>query len=145
LFSTNLAFLVLVNFLGGIIWAGLALGLQNYVFDAVHAEDRAKGVAVWHTINALGWFVGAMLGSWLATVTPADTRWAGLDLSLASNLPLVFALSGFLRLLVSATLLGTFGEARTVEPISHRRLLAELPLVKPISAAFGKGERGGEA
>ncbi|MDE3243404.1 MAG: MFS transporter [Nitrospirota bacterium] len=145
LLSTDLPFLVLVNFLGGVVWAGLALGLQNYVFDAVHAEDRAKGVAVWHTINALGWFIGAMMGGWLATVAPADLRWAGLNLHLASNLPVVFFLSGLLRLMVSVTLLRTFGETRAVETISHRQLLVELPLVKPINRAFGKRERGGEA
>ncbi len=145
LLSTNLAFLVIVNLLGGIVWAGLALGLQNYVFDAVRAEDRAKGVAVWHTINAIGWFVGAMVGSWLATVTPAEIHWAGVTVQLASNLPVVFFLSGLLRLIVALTLLGTFGEARAVETISHRQLLTKLPLVKPFSKAFDKRERGGEA
>jgi MFS family permease len=145
LLSTNLAFLVIVNLLGGIVWAGLALGLQNYVFDAVRAEDRAKGVAVWHTINAIGWFVGAMVGGWLATATPAEIHWAGVNVQLASNLPVVFFLSGLLRLIVSLTLLGTFGEARAVEAISHRQLLTKLPLVKPLSEAFGKRERGGEA
>lgn len=145
LLSTDLAFLVLVNFVGGIVWAGLALGLQNYVFDAVPAEDRAKGVAVWNTVNALGWFVGAMVGGWLATVAPTEIRWAGMTLPLASNLPVVFFLSGLLRLVVSVSLLGTFSEARAVEAISHRQLLTELPLVKPLSQALGKRERGGEA
>ncbi|MFM7840709.1 MAG: MFS transporter, partial [Nitrospira sp.] len=54
LISTDFVYLLGVNFFGGSIWAGLALGLQNYVFDAVRPEDRAKGVAVWNTINAMG-------------------------------------------------------------------------------------------
>ena len=133
LFSTNFYFLIVVNFLGGIIWAGLSLGLQNYVFDSVRAEDRAKGVAVWNTVNALGWFAGAMLGGWLATVAPAEVSLPGLELRLASNLPVVFFISGALRLVVSLSLLRTFGETRSVEPISHRELFSELPLVKPLN------------
>jgi len=97
------------------------------------AEDRAKGVAVWNTINAMGWFAGAMLGGWLATVTPAEIVLPGVELRLVSNLPLVFFISGLLRLVVSLSLLRTFNEARTVEPISHRKLFSELPLVKPLT------------
>jgi len=136
LFGTSVWYLVLVNFLGGMIWAGLALGLQNYVFDAVHAEDRAKGIAVWNTINAMGWFAGAMLGSWLATVVPARFTLAGMELSLASNLQAVFFISGALRLVVSLGLLRTFHETRPVEPITHRRLVTELPFVKPLTDVF---------
>jgi len=133
LISTDFVYLLGVNFFGGSIWAGLALGLQNYVFDAVRPEDRAKGVAVWNTINAMGWFAGAMLGGWLATVVPAEFSLAGHDWRLASNLQAVFFISGILRLMVSLSLLRTFREPRLVEPISHRRLVAELPFVKPLT------------
>jgi MFS family permease len=137
LFSTSFYFLLAVNFAGGVIWAGLSLGLQNYVFDSVRVEDRAKGVAVWNTVNAMGWFAGSMFGGWLATVLPVHMPIPGLELRLASNLPLVFFISGALRLVVSLSLLKTFREPRTVEPISHRRLVSELPLVKPMAQAFG--------
>ena len=139
LFSTNFSFLVVVNFLGGVIWAGLSLGLQNFVFDAVRAEDRAKGVAVWNTVNAMGWFTGSMLGGWLATVAPSTITLPALELHLVSNLPVVFFISGLLRLMVSLSLLRTFKEARPVEAISHRRLFSELPLVKPLIGVFGGG------
>ncbi len=139
--SANLHFLLVVNFLGGVVWAGLALGLQNYVFDAVRPEDRAKGVAIWNAVNAAGWFVGAMLGSWLAGVLPGEVVVAGLAVRPASNLPFVFFISGVLRLIVSLGLLRTFHEARRVEPISHRELVSELPLIKPLTEAFGGGNR----
>jgi hypothetical protein len=45
----------------------------------------------------------------------------------------VFFISGALRLVVSLSLLRTFGETRSVEPISHRELFSELPLVKPLN------------
>ncbi len=139
--SANLHFLLVVNFLGGVVWAGLALGLQNYVFDAVRPEDRAKGVAIWNAVNAAGWFVGAMLGSWLAGVLPGEVVVAGLEVRPASNLPFVFFISGVLRLIVSLGLLRTFHEARHVEPISHRELVSELPLIKPLTEVFGGGNR----
>ncbi|MEO6555690.1 MAG: MFS transporter [Nitrospiraceae bacterium] len=133
LVSTNLGFLLAVNFLGGIIWAGLALGLQNYVFDSVRPEDRAKAIALYSTVNAVGWSVGALLGSSLVERLPARIEWGGVVFEPVSNLPFVFFLSGILRLLVSASLLGTFHEARQVERASRQRLLWELPLVKPVA------------
>src|SRR5207247_11474133 len=84
--STEFYSLIAVNFAGGVIWAGLSLGLQNYVFDAVRPEDRAKGVAVWNAVNALGWFLGAMIGSWLAAIVPSELGLLGWHLSLVSNL-----------------------------------------------------------
>lgn len=133
LVSTNLGFLLAVSFLGGVIWAGLALGLQNYVFDSVRPEDRAKAIALYSTVNAVGWSVGALLGSWLVEHLPSHIEWAGVMLQPISNLPFVFFLSGVLRLLVSACLLGTFHEARQVERIPRQELLWELPLIKPVA------------
>jgi len=133
LVSTNLGFLLAVNFLGGVIWAGLALGLQNYVFDSVRPEDRAKAIALYSTVNAVGWSVGALLGSWLVERLPSRIEWAGVILQPASNLPFVFFLSGVLRLLVSSSLLGTFHEARQVERVPRQQLLWELPLVKTVA------------
>lgn len=136
LFSTNWAFLVTLNFLGGVTWAGLSLGLQNYVFDTVRPEDRAKAVALSNTINALGWSLGALTGSWLIHVLPGEIHIGWLTVAPESNLPLVFFLSGCLRLLVSATLLGTFHEVRIVEQVPQHRLMWELPLLRSI-AQFG--------
>ncbi len=133
LVSTALPFLLGVNFLGGAVWAGFSLGLQNYVFDSVRQEDRPTAVAMANTVNAVGWFLGAMLGSWLATVVPDEVRVLSFALYPASNLPLVFCLSGLLRLVVSACLLGTFREPRDVEKIASRRLVWELPLIKPFT------------
>jgi len=133
LVSTNLGFLLAVNFFGGVIWAGLALGLQNYVFDSVRPEDRAKAVALYSTVNAVGWSVGALLGSWLVNRLPSRIEWAGIIFQPESNLPFVFFVSGVLRLLVSSSLLGTFHEPRQVERIPPRQLLWELPFVKPVT------------
>jgi MFS family permease len=131
--GTNLLFLLGVNFLGGVTWGGLALGLQNYVFDAVRPEDRAQAVATYSTINALGWCLGAFMGSWLVSTLPSGIEIGQFSLHLASNLPLVFFVSGVLRLAVSGSLLRSFHEARAVEQAPFTQLLRELPLVKPVA------------
>jgi MFS family permease len=130
--GTHLVFLLFVNFLGGVIWGGLALGLQNYVFDAVRPEDRAKAVATYSTINALGWCLGAFMGSWLVTSLPSQVSIGQFSLEAPSNLPLVFFVSGVLRLAVSGTFLKTFHEARAVEQVPYTQLVWELPLLKPL-------------
>ena len=134
--STNFYFLLAVNFCGGVIWAGLSIGLQNYLFDSVRPEDRAKSVAVWNAVNAVGWCVGAMLGGWLATVLPSELKLSGLELQFLSNLPLVFFISGVLRLGVSLALLRSLNESRHVESSSLRGVFSELPLVRPLTGAL---------
>ncbi|HKT35453.1 MAG TPA: MFS transporter [Nitrospira sp.] len=131
--GTDLLFLLLVNFLGGVTWGGLALGLQNYVFDAVRPEDRAKAVATYSTINALGWCLGAFLGSWLVNALPARITIGQFSLEPVSNLPFVFFASGVLRLAVSGSFLRTFHEARVVESAAFGQLVWELPLLKSVA------------
>jgi len=131
--GTHLLVLVCVNFLAGVTWGGLSLGLQNYVFDAVRPEDRAKAVATYSTINALGWCLGAFMGSWLVNALPSRITIGQHSLGLASNLPLVFFVSGLLRLAVSASFLRSFHEARAVEQVPLTQLVRELPLLKPVA------------
>jgi len=111
LFHTAVPYLTMVNFFGGVLWSGLALGLQNFVFHAVPREDRAMGIAVWNAVNGFGWFVGAMTGSWLAMVLPSQSMIPLLNISLTTSLPLVFLVSGLLRGVVFWGFLGRFTEA----------------------------------
>ncbi|OQW33515.1 MAG: hypothetical protein A4E19_03755 [Nitrospira sp. SG-bin1] len=132
LLGTAWPFLVTVNFFGGVVWAGLGLGLNNYVFDAVRPTDRGKAVALSSIVNAVGWAVGTLLGSLLIATVPNRIQAGSLALESVSNLPLIFFISGLLRLIVSATLLRTFHELRQVERCAHHLLVWELPLLKPL-------------
>ncbi len=134
LVSEQYLYLLGVNFFGGIVWAGLSLGLQNYVFDSLRPEERTRGVALANAMNAIGWGIGALTGSWLATIMPAQLHLGLWDITPASNLPFVFFLSGLLRLVIAASLLGTFGEPRRLTLPPHRHLVWELPLIKPLAA-----------
>jgi len=130
LFSTAWLFLLAINFFAGMIWAGLSLGLSNYVFDAVHPTDRAKAVAISSLVNALGWAMGTVIGSWLINTIPTRLELGMWALTPVSNLPFIFFLSGLSRLIVSASLLRTFHEPRDVERLIHRHLLWEVPMLK---------------
>ena len=131
--STAWPFLVLINFSGGVVWAGLSLGLSNYVFDAVKPADRAKAVAVASTVNAIGWAMGTLLGSWLISTVPGQLELGALRIAPVSNLPFIFFISGLLRLTLSLSLLRSFHEPRRVEQRTSARLLLELPLIKPLA------------
>ena len=74
LLSEHYLFLLTVSFSGGVIWAGLSLGLQNYVFDSLQPEERTRGVALANAMNAVGWGLGALTGGWLATQMPMNSR-----------------------------------------------------------------------
>ncbi|MEQ1793765.1 MAG: MFS transporter [Nitrospira sp.] len=132
LVSTAWPFLVLVNFLGGVVWAGLSLGLSNYVFDAVRPADRAKAVAVSSTANAIGWAMGTLVGSWLISAVPGEMNLGSFKIDPVSNLPFIFFISGLLRLAISLALLRTFHEPRSVEKQTGAGLFLELPLIKPL-------------
>jgi len=136
LVSEQYLYLLGVNFFGGIVWAGLSLGLQNYVFDSLRPEERTRGVALANAMNAIGWGLGALTGSWLATVVPTHLRLAFWDLTPASNLPFVFFLSGLLRLAIAIGMLGRFGEPRRLESTPHGELVKELPLIKVLVALW---------
>ncbi|MFO0731118.1 MAG: MFS transporter [Nitrospiraceae bacterium] len=136
LVSGQYPYLLGVNFFGGIVWAGLSLGLQNYVFDSLRPEERTRGVALANAMNAIGWGLGALTGSWLATIVPAQLRFAFWDLTPASNLPFVFFISGLLRLAIAISMLGRFGEPRKIETMSQGELVRELPLIKPLMARW---------
>lgn len=136
LFSSAVPYLICVNLFGGMIWAGFSLGLQNYIFDAVPAEDKGRAVALANTINAMGWFVGALTGGWLAGWLPSRISGLEIDWSVGSNLPLLFLVSGSLRLVVAILFLPRLRELRTEGTCSPRRLLAHLPVLQPLHRLF---------
>jgi MFS family permease len=77
LVSTNLGVLLAINLLGGVIWAGLALGLQICVFDSFRPEDRAKAIALYSTVNAVGWSVEPSWGAGWSSTFPHTSSGQG--------------------------------------------------------------------
>ncbi len=141
LFGTSVPYLVGVNFFAGIVWGGLSLAMGNYLFDTVTPGEKAHAVAVASVVNAIGWFTGAMVGAWLAGWLPTRLSVWGVEWILVSNLPLLFLISGLLRLAVSWSVLPHLRESRPVDRARLQDLCAALPVIGPFHRLVGRMRR----
>ncbi|MBI2558320.1 MFS transporter [Candidatus Woesearchaeota archaeon] len=107
LFSSNFYYLIIVEAFSGVSWAAFNLSSSNFIFDAVKPENRVRCIAYYKFFESMAIFAGAAFGGILVNVLPT---WIFL-----SSIPLVFLISGILRLLVSLLMLPTMKEARLIE------------------------------
>ena len=107
LFSKNFYYLAIVEAISGMAWAGFNLSSSNFIFDAVKPENRVRCIAYYKFFEGIAVFLGALLGGFLISNIPA---WIFI-----SSIPLIFLISGILRLLISVVLLPTLKEARLIE------------------------------
>ena len=133
LLSTDFVYIVSIQIMGGLIWAGFVLSMGNFVFDTVAPPQRAMAVAIYNTMNASAAFLGASLGSWLSTFLSPSISLGILQHTFISNLPLLFLISGCLRLLWVFFFLPKLKEAREVETLSMQDLLFRVTHLRPIS------------
>jgi MFS family permease len=103
--------------------------MGNFLFDNVKPAKRPQCVAVYHSANALGMFLGASLGGLLVLVLPHSLGLGGVQLNLVSNLQLLFLISAALRLAVSSKFLPLLRETREVAPFPAKELTARLWVV----------------
>jgi hypothetical protein len=107
-------YLMLIQGVSGLTWAGFTLSAGNLLYELVPTSRRAAYVAFHNVGTAAGVFLGAMVGAALAaTLPPRGVLLGGADVS--SNLLYLFVLSGGLRAIL-ATLL-----ARRVRDIRKPR------------------------
>jgi len=107
LFSTNFYYLLAVELISGLSWAGFNLSSSNFIFDAVKPENRVRCIAYYKFFESIAMFAGALLGGFLIGKIPA---WIFL-----SSIPFVFLISGVLRLVISLVYLPTLKEVRLIE------------------------------
>ena len=133
LFSDNFYFILVIQMLAGLTWAGFSLSMGNFLFDAIPPPKRAKCVAIFNILNATGIFFGATIGGWLTRYLPGSISILDTKISMISNLQWLFLISGVLRLCVSAIFLPAIREMREVEPITFRELIFRVSTIRPIS------------
>lgn len=123
LFSARVPYLIAIQIFSGAVWAGFGMAAVNFMFDAVTPPKRARCAA--YQAVVLGVFVclGSLAGGWVAVRIPATIQIGQWRWTPATPLLVVFLLSGLLRFLASALLLGRFREVRRVEPIDDLELL----------------------
>jgi MFS family permease len=106
-FITDVKYLMLVEVLGGSVWAGFNLAASNYVYDSTSPEKRPRCIVYLNVLRGASIFIGAILGAFLSTRIPM--------LWYASTLPVIFIISGIMRIAVSLVFYHRLKEARLVE------------------------------
>jgi len=134
--STNFWYLIGLQALSGLSWAGFSLSAGNFLYDLVAREKRATYMAVHNVIASTGIFAGALLGGYLGTVMPGEIGFFGHTLALVSPLYGVFVVSTVVRLLVVISLVPKLKEVRAVRPLSVRELIFRVTRLNALSGLF---------
>ena len=123
LVSTEFWYIVGIQVIAGITWAGFSLGTNNFMYDLAPAERRAHYMAL-HSLGAnLGIFGGALLGGYLSRVLPVDAVLFGWAVDWPSNLCWVFLISSLARAGVALAFIPRLREVRAVRSISVGQLI----------------------
>ncbi len=107
LISNNFYYLIMVEMFSGASWAGFNLSSSNFIFDTVRPENRVRCVSYFKFFDGIATVIGAFLGGLLIPHLPA---WVFI-----SSIPILFLISGILRLISSVVMLPTLKEARFIE------------------------------
>jgi MFS family permease len=123
LVSTHYFYILLIQAIGGMLWAGFSLSAGNYLYDLTPANKRATYLA-WHNVMAsIAVFCGALLGGYLGAHLPREVELFGVHYEWLSVIYGVFLVSGVLRLTVALLFLPRLKEIRPVKPMTMRNLI----------------------
>ncbi|MEK6749480.1 MAG: MFS transporter [Pseudomonadota bacterium] len=114
LVSQEFYYLLSLQILSGVAWAGFNLSAANFLYDLVPAPKRVTYLAMHNMMSNIAVFLGAMLGGLLATVLPAAVALGGYELRWFSPLLWVFLLSAIVRAAVAVMFLPHLVEVREV-------------------------------
>lgn len=138
LVSADIPFLLVVQIFGGFVWSGFSLASANFIFDAVTPPKRARCVAYQGLVNGFFMFIGSLAGGFAAVYLPRSFSLGSWTWKPLFILPVIFFISGLIRVVAAAILLHRFKEVRQVEPIGNRELIFRISQIKPIAGAtFG--------
>lgn len=122
-FSPNYFYLLSLQALGGLVWAGFSLSAGNFFFDLVPAGKRATYLAMHNVLASIGIFIGASIGGYLGGILPKEFDLLGHHVGWGSTLFGVFILSTLCRALIVMLFLPRLREVREVRPVSVGGLL----------------------
>lgn len=117
-FSTSVWYLIAIQAISGISWAGFSLSAGNFIYDLITPNRRATYLAVHNVLASVGIFSGAILGGYLGTIMPTDVTFFGTTFSWLSPLYGVFVVSTLVRGAVVILLTPKLREVRPVREIS---------------------------
>lgn len=123
LLSDDFWYLIVIQVIGGLSWAGFNLSAGNFLYDLVPSPKRTTYLAAYSVLQSVGVFFGAMLGGLLAGVMPRHIVAAGHTFTWISTLEGVFLVSTLARFAMALAFLPKLREVRAVRPMSLRGLV----------------------
>lgn len=123
LLSSDFWYLIGVQVLGGLSWAGFNLSAGNFLYDLVPSPKRTTYLAFHNVILSAGVFCGALSGGFLAGLFPRQFTLAGHAFTWLSTLQAVFLVSTVTRFVMALVFLPKLREVRAVRPMSVRGLV----------------------
>jgi len=133
LVSTSYYYLLAVQALSGLVWAGFTLSATNSVFDLTPRTRRATLMAVHNVVAATAVFAGAMVGGWLGTRLPETLTLFGMTWAWLTPLYGVFIVSTIARLAVALLFLPRLREVRKVRQMTRSGLIFRVTRLHPVS------------
>ena len=145
LLSTNYGYLLAVQALSGLVWAGFTLSAGNTVYDLTPKAHRVTLMAIHNVTAAAAVFAGALVGAWLGTSLPSEVTVAGETYRWLTPLYGVFVISALCRVAVAAAFLPRLKEARRVRRMTRTGLIFRVTRIAPLSGlVFEIVGRGGD-
>jgi MFS family permease len=131
LVSADFWYLLSVQCLSGLVWAGFSLSSGNYLYELLPGRRLASFMALNAVFTAVGVFLGALAGGWLAQHWTAAIPVFGREITLDYALYGVFLCSALMRLLVAVTGLRCLRELRRVRRLTARGLIFRFTRLYP--------------
>jgi len=123
LFSSYYPYLLVIQMISGLAWAGFSLSAGNYLYDLVPSPKRANLIAYHNVLANIGMFLGAMLGGYLGMTLPKEATLFGHHFTWHSALLGIFLLSSVARMLVALIFIPLLREVREVPSLSTSSII----------------------
>jgi len=131
----HILYLVAIQIYSGLVWSGFSLASANFLFDAVTPPKRARCVAYQGLVNGIFVITGSLAGGLVAGHLPRSLSLGPWTWSPTFMLPVIFLISGIMRMIAAGVFLRKFKEVRQVEPIRHRDFIFRISQIRPIAGA----------
>jgi MFS family permease len=131
LFSSSFVYILFIQVISGVAWAGWMLASANFIFDAVTPQKRARCAALLNAFNSTGIFLGALTGAYLSKIAPSTINTGAMQILFLSPLEFLFIVSAVVRFIVAAIFLPIVREVRDVEELQIKDAFLRLTNVRP--------------
>jgi MFS family permease len=123
LVSPEFWYILGVQTLGGLCWAGFSLSAGNFLYDVMPSDRRSTYAAIHNVLSNSAIFSGALVGGYFSTVIPAEFMVWGHRMHWTSGLWGVILISAVARASVALIYLRRIHEVREVRPVSAGGLM----------------------